>query len=55
MPNPSKNKAEKVIAKMRKRTREEVSTVPAIYNDEVQAVAMVASYPGHVFGLGTRL
>ena len=39
-PNPSKNKAEKVIAKMRKRTREEVSIVPAIYNDEVQAVAM---------------
>ena len=33
----SKNKG---IAKMRKRTREEVSTVSTIYNDKIQAVAM---------------
>ena len=39
-PNPSKNKAEKVISKMRKRTREEMETVPGIYNQEIQAVAM---------------
>ena len=31
-PNPSKNKG---IAKMRKRTREEVSTVSTIYNDKI--------------------
>ena len=30
-PNSSKNKAEKVVATMRKRAREEVETVPAIY------------------------
>ena len=39
-PNPSKNKAEKIISKMRKRTKEEMETVPGIYHQEIQAVAM---------------
>ena len=33
MPNSPKCKAEKVVATIRKRAREEVETVPAIYMD----------------------
>ena len=39
-PNSAKNKAEKVVATMRKRAREEVETVPAIYIDALQGVAI---------------
>ena len=35
-----KNKAEKVVATMRKRAREEVEAVPAIYIDGLQGVAI---------------
>ena len=38
-PNPSKNKAEKIISRMRKRTKEEMETVPGINDQEIQAVA----------------
>ncbi len=39
-PNPSGNKVEEIKSRMRKRAREETRSIPTIYNDVLQGIAI---------------